>query len=134
MSGSPPPTSRIHQRPHFGREVVAVAHDGGDRRAERFAAAHACQELHLIAFDLHARTAPVAALAASERFIDGIDVQPQMGGNAVEDTDESGAVRLAGGQVTEHVGRVPSAYARPATPGTCVKRTGWLRARAGGYK
>ncbi len=50
-------------------------------------------------------TTPVAALTARERFVDGIDVQAQMRRNAVENTDQCGAVRLAGRQVTKHAMR-----------------------------
>ena len=75
--------------------VVAIAHDDGNRRTERFTAAHAGQKFDFVALDFHARAATVAALAPRQRLVDAFDVDAKMRGQPVEDTDERRPVRLA---------------------------------------
>ncbi len=104
----------IHQRAHRRRVVIAIAHEHGDRRSERFAAAHAGEKLDGIAFDLHARAASVTALPARKHVVDRRDVEREMRGNAVDDADERGAVRFAGCEVGEH--RTPAFRRQAVAP------------------
>ena len=93
---------RIHQRAHFRREIIAVAHEHRDRRTERLAAANAGEKLDLVVLDLHARAAPVPPCRRASVSLIASDVQAQMRRNAVEDADERGPVRFARGKVPKH--------------------------------
>src|SRR5204862_3311532 len=78
--------------------VVAVADDEADGAAERPAVPHAGEDLDLVALDLHAPAAAVAALAALEVGVDGRPVHGQARRQSVHDHGERGPVGLAGGQ------------------------------------
>ena len=77
--------------------MVAVAHDERERRAERPALAQPGEHLDLVLLDLLPRAAAVALLAAAKVRIDRVLLEDEAGGQAGEDRDERGAVRLARG-------------------------------------
>ena len=81
---------------------VLVANQQRDRRAERFAGAHARQNLGLVGFDRHAAAAAVPALAPLELLGDGVEIDMQSGRHALENDDQPLAVRLAGSEKTQH--------------------------------
>ena len=83
----------IHQRAVV--LVVAVAYHDRNRRAECFAPAHAGEKFDFVALDFHALAATVPALAACQGFIDPFDVEVEMRGQPVEDTDERRSVGFA---------------------------------------
>ena len=95
-----------HRRFHVHRLLpvhpVAIADEHGDGRARRASAPDAGQHLDLVALDLHAAAATVAALPSLELRVDGGDVEGQARGNTVERHDERLAVRLAGGEKSQH--------------------------------
>ena len=80
------------------------------------AAAQAGEHLHLVALDGHAPAAPVAGLAPLEVAVDRLLVDEQPVGQAVEDRDHGGAVRLPGGAEVEATHSGPSDRPR-STPG-----------------
>ena len=74
----------------------------GDRRAGRAAAADARKNLGAIGLDRHAAAAAVAALAPPQFERDGVEIDRQTGRHALEDGDETLAVRLTGRQKPQH--------------------------------
>src|SRR4029079_5613281 len=60
------------------------------------------ERLGAIGFYRHAPPAPVAALTAAELRRDRFEVDGEAGGNPLEDRDEPFAVRLAGGEKSQH--------------------------------
>ena len=85
--------------------VVAIADYERERRAERAAVTQPREHLDLVRLDLLARRAAVALLAAAEIGVDRGTVEDEPGGQAGDDRDERGAVRLAGRcQVQRHGG------------------------------
>ena len=81
---------------------ILVANEQRDGRAERFAGAHARENLGLVGFDRHAAAAAVSTLTPLELFGDGVEIDMQSGRHALENDDEPLAVRLAGGEKTQH--------------------------------
>ena len=81
---------------------VLVANEQRDGRAKRFARAHARENLGLVGFDRHAAAAAVPTLTPLELFGDGVEIDMQSGRHALENDDEPLAVRLAGGEKTQH--------------------------------
>ena len=81
---------------------VLVANQQRDRRAERFAGAHARKDLGLVGLDGHPAAAAVAALAPLQLLGDGVEVESKAGRHAFENGDEALAMRLAGSEKTQH--------------------------------
>ncbi len=81
---------------------ILVANEQRDGRAKRFAGAHTGENLGLVGFDRHAAAAAVPTLTPLELFGDGLEIDMQSGRHAFENDDESLAVRLAGGEKTQH--------------------------------
>ena len=81
---------------------VLVRNEERDRRAGRHAVAHAAERLRAIGFDGHTPSAAVAPLAASQLRGDRVEVDRQTGGDALEDRDQTFAVRLAGSEKSQH--------------------------------
>ena len=81
--------------------MIRVADDERERRAERPAVAEAREHLDFVGLDLLARAAPVALLAAAEIGVDRRTVEHEPGGQAGDDGDERGPVRLARGRDVE---------------------------------
>src|SRR2546426_1371454 len=88
---------------HRGLPVlpVAVGDVERDRAAERRAPPDAGENADLIALDLHAPAAPVAALAAREVLVDLALGERQTGRDAVDDRDQGLAVGFARGEEPE---------------------------------
>ena len=84
---------------------VAIGDEHRDRRAERFAGAHAGEKLDVVLLDLHAAAAAVALLAADELLVDVSGEQWQAGGAALEQRDEGFAVGFSGGREANGHGR-----------------------------
>ena len=93
---------RVHPLLPVG--VVAVGDQDRDRAAERSPVAHAGADLDRVALDLHPPAAPVAELAARHLAVEALAVELEAGGQALDDRDQPGAVRLAGGcEAERHV-------------------------------
>src|SRR5207253_1257191 len=75
--------------------VVAVADDERERRAERSPVPEPGEHLDLIGLDLLPRAAPVALLAPPQIGVDRVLLEQEPGGEAGDDRDEGGPVRLA---------------------------------------
>ena len=71
-------------------------------RADRLARAHAGEELRGVPLDLHAASAAVALLAASEVRVDVRRRGGGAGGHALEDADKGLAMGFACGGEAEH--------------------------------
>ena len=97
--------------------VVAVADDERERRAERASVAEAGEHLDLVGLDLLARAAAVALLAAAQVGVDRVAVEQEPGGQAGDDRDERGPVRLAGGDERSDIAQ---AYSGASHVGTSV--------------
>ena len=54
---------------------IPISDQQGDRRADRFRAPHAREDLGLIRFDGHPAPAPVSALAAAQLLRDGVEIR-----------------------------------------------------------
>src|SRR6185503_2017330 len=81
---------------------VAVVDGHRDGAAERLSRANAGQDLGAVGLDLHPLAAAVAALAALELARDGLGVDRESGGQALEDHDEGAAVRFTGREKSQH--------------------------------
>src|SRR5439155_23432689 len=88
---------------HRGFPVLPVAVGDGerDRAAERRAPADAREDADLVALDLHAPAAPVAALAPRQVRVDLALGERQAGRDAVDDGDQGLTVGFALGEVPE---------------------------------
>src|SRR5438067_2123288 len=95
---------------------VAVGDAQRDRRAEGGAPADAGQDVDLIALDLHAPTAAVAALAAGEVAVDVGLSQRQAGRDTVDDGDQCLTVGFARGEEAEDAPHDRLAYRDDAVP------------------
>ena len=82
--------SRVHDLPPV--LPVAVAHEHGDGPTERLAGAHAGEQFHGVALDLHASPAAVALLATRQVGVHVRGEQGKPGGHSLEDGDERRAV------------------------------------------
>src|SRR5438874_1276205 len=107
-----------HRDPHRRLPVlpVAVGDAQRDRRAEGGAPADAGQDVDLIALDLHASTAAVAALAPGEVAVDIGFGQRQAGRDAVDDGDQCLTVGFARGEEAEDAPHARLAYRDDAVP------------------
>ena len=83
--------------------VVAVGDEDGDRAAERAAVADAGADLDRVGLDLHPPAAAVAELAPRHVAVERLAVELEPGRHALDDRDEPGPVRLAGGREAEAV-------------------------------
>ena len=81
--------------------VVAVGDEDGDRAAEGAAVADAGADLDRVGLDLHPAAAAVAELAPRHVAVERLAVELEPGRHALDDRDEPGPVRLAGGGETE---------------------------------
>ncbi len=81
---------------------VPVFELNGDGRADGHALAHAGKNVGGVALDLHAAAAAVALLAAPEFPVEEGLVDFQSGGHAGKEGDQSFAVGLSRGEVTQH--------------------------------
>ena len=99
--------------------VIAVRDQDGDWAAERSAMAHAGADLDRVALDLHPPAAPVTELAASHLAVEALAVELEARGKALDDRDQAGAVRLAGGCEAKRCHRAanPSGAASAAPAG-----------------
>ena len=79
-----------------------------DGAAQRHAAAHAADDLGVVALHLLALAAPVPQLAPPQVRVDGLRGQRQPRGYALHDDGQLRAVRLAGGQEAEHAALILS--------------------------
>ena len=86
---------RVH--PLLPVRVVAVGDQERDRAAERAAVPDARADLDRVALDLHPAAAAVAELAPRHLAVDPLAGELEARGNALDDRDQPGAVRLAGG-------------------------------------
>ena len=107
--------------------VVAVRDQDRDRAAERSAVAHAGADLDRVALDLHPAAAPVAELAAGHLAVEALAVELEARGKALDDRDQAGPVRLAGGCEAERVIAPPTLAAREPLPGGARYRPGRQR-------
>ena len=110
---------------------VLVRDEEGNRGAGGHAVPDTAERLGAIGFNRHASPAAVAALTAAELRRDGVEVDGQAGGNAFEDRDEPFAVRLAGGEKSQHSRNILSeisAHSRAARRGSPRNRAGGLLA------
>ena len=87
--------------PLVAAEPLAVLDLDGDRRAQRAAVADTAEQREIVLLELLARPAAVAEPPASHLGLDLLDRDRQPGGQALDDHDESLAVRFAGGEVTQ---------------------------------
>ncbi len=74
--------------------MIAVSNDERERRPERAALAEAGEHLDLVRLDLLPGRAAVALLAATQVGVDRFLVEDEARGQAGQDRDERGAVRL----------------------------------------
>ena len=80
--------------------VVAILDDEGDGTAHRAAEADARNDARLVLFDQHAAAAPVALLAARQVVVNARDIDFEAGWSALDNRDQFGSVRFAGGKET----------------------------------
>jgi len=79
--------------------MIAILDVQRDRAADRFAAAHAREDLDLVGLDLHPVSAPVAHLAPQRIGVDVLDRERHAGRHALHDPGQGGPVRFAGGEI-----------------------------------
>ena len=92
--------------PHVQFLWSTVPNDERERRPERPAVPQPGEHLDLVLLDLLARRAPVALLAALQVGVDRLPVELEAGGQAGQDRDERGPVRLpCGGKAERHCAR-----------------------------
>ena len=104
--------------------VIAVLDDQAEWAAKRAAMAHAAKDRGLVGLDCLARRAAVARLTASQIALQPLAVGMQAGGQAREDRDDAGAVRLAGGDERQcHWSLQGIADRSPATAHALLTRT-----------
>ena len=75
---------------------------------------HAGADLDRVALDLHPAAAPVAELAASHLAVEALAIELEARGKPLDDRDQAGAVRLAGGCEAERVIAPPTPSAAEA--------------------
>jgi hypothetical protein len=63
---------------------------------------HAGKKLHLIPLDLHTAAAAITALTAPEFVIDEVEVDGEVGGDALQQRYQGLTVRLPGSSKAEH--------------------------------
>ena len=114
---------------------VLVGDHQRDRPTGAQAVADAAERLGAVRFDQHPAAAAVTGLAPAQVGGDGVDVDGKTGRHAFDDGDERLAVRLAGGQKTQHAGFIlsekiassgPRSRDRPSDPRGRVSCTAWL--------
>src|SRR4051812_6310801 len=93
--------------------VVDVPDDERERRAECAPLAQAREHLDAVRLDLLARRAAVALLPPPQVGVNRVAVQHEPGGEAADDGDECGAVRLAGGSKAERQAAKPRGVSAP---------------------
>ena len=81
---------------------VAVRNRERDRAPGRQSVTDAAQRLRAIRLDGHATAAAVPALPSAQLHGDGIEVDGEAGGHALENHHERGPVRFASGQKSQH--------------------------------
>src|SRR5690606_19577107 len=81
--------------------VVEVLDEQSERRAERAPLAHAAEDLHAIALDLHPAAAAEAELPPRELAVDGGGLEGKARGKALQDAEEGRPVALPGGEVAK---------------------------------
>ena len=86
---------RVH--PLLPVRVIAVRDQERDRAAERAPVTDARAHLDRVALDLHPPAAAVTELAARQLAVDPLAVELEPRGQPLDDGDEPGPVRLAGG-------------------------------------
>ena len=99
---------------------VLVPDEQRDRAADRFAVAHAGENLRAVGFDRHPPAASITALAAPQLCGERVEVDREPCGNAFEDGDERLAVRFAGGEKPHHQRFI--VYEVFAPPGRSTRR------------
>ena len=83
-------------------DPVAIADEERDRRTGRDAVTDAGDDLGAVAFNLHPAAAAVATLAPPELRVECVDVELKARRHAVHRHHEGLAMRLAGGQKSQH--------------------------------
>src|SRR5689334_20760249 len=81
--------------------VVLVAHDDGNRSAERLAAAHAANDLDFVTLDLHPPAAAVAVLATLQIIVYARTVERDACRHTRDDRRQLRSMRLAGAREGE---------------------------------
>ena len=81
--------------------VITVLDDEADRTADRATVAHATKDRGLIRFDRLARRTSIAGLATSQVALQAVTVDVDARGQATEDRNDAGTMRLARGDEGE---------------------------------
>lgn len=101
--------------------MISVADEERERRSQRPSVPEAGEHLDGVLLELLAGTAAVALLATAKVGVDRAAVEDETGGQASENRDQSGTVRLAGGCQRQHQAERTAARITSTGAGTPVQ-------------